>query len=166
PRSTLFPYTTRFRSPVPTPNAIGREAAGVVVAVGKKVKGFKKGDRVAYAGSAPGAYCEERNGPAEILVPVPKGISDREAAAMMLKGMTAEYLIRRTFKCKKGDIVLFHAAAGGVGLIFGQRAKGLGVKASGTVSSPEKAALAKKNGYAWVIDYSKEDVTAKVKQIT
>jgi NADPH2:quinone reductase len=99
-------------------------------------------------------------------VPVPKGISDREAAAMMLKGMTAEYLIRRTFKCKKGDIVLFHAAAGGVGLIFGQWAKALGVKAIGTVSSPEKAALAKKNGYTWVIDYTKEDVVAKVKKIT
>jgi NADPH2:quinone reductase len=159
-------YTRTGLYPVPTPNAIGREAAGVVVAVGKKVKGFKKGDRVAYAGSAPGAYCEERNLPADILVPVPKGISDREAAAMMLKGMTAEYLIRRTFKCKKGDIVLFHAAAGGVGLIFGQWAKALGVKAIGTVSSPEKAALAKKNGYTWVIDYTKEDVVAKVKEIT
>ena len=159
-------YTRSGLYPVPMPNAIGREGAGIVVAVGKKVKGLKKGDRVAYAGSAPGAYCEERNVPAEILVPVPKGISDREAAAMMLKGMTAEYLIRRTFKCKKGDIVLFHAAAGGVGLIFGQWAKALGVKAIGTVSSPEKAALAKKNGYAWVIDYSKEDVAAKVKQIT
>jgi len=159
-------YTRSGLYPVPTPNAIGREAAGVVVAVGKKVKGFKKGDRVAYAGSAPGAYCEERNVPAEILVPVPKGVSDREAAAMMLKGMTAEYLIRRTYKCKKGDIVLFHAAAGGVGLIFGQWAKALGVKAIGTVSSPEKAALAKKNGYTWVIDYSKEDVAAKVKEIT
>ncbi|TWT15049.1 quinone oxidoreductase [Reyranella sp. CPCC 100927] len=159
-------YTRSGLYPVPTPNAIGREAAGVVVAVGKKVKGFKKGDRVAYAGSAPGAYCEERNVPAEILVPVPKGVSDREAAAMMLKGMTAEYLIRRTYKCKKGDIVLFHAAAGGVGLIFGQWAKALGVKAIGTVSSPEKAALAKKNGYTWVIDYSKEDVAARVKEIT
>jgi len=159
-------YTRSGLYPVPTPNAIGREAAGVVVAVGKKVKGFKKGDRVAYAGSGPGAYCEERNVPAEILVPVPKGVSDREAAAMMLKGMTAEYLIRRTYKCKKGDIVLFHAAAGGVGLIFGQWAKALGVKAIGTVSSPEKAALAKKNGYTWVIDYSKEDVAARVKEIT
>ncbi|HKU94129.1 MAG TPA: quinone oxidoreductase [Vineibacter sp.] len=159
-------YTRSGLYPVPTPNAIGREAAGVVVAVGKKVKGFKKGDRVAYAGSAPGAYCEERNLPADILVQVPKGVSDREAAAMMLKGMTAEYLIRRTYKCKKGDIVLFHAAAGGVGLIFGQWAKALGVKAIGTVSSPEKAALAKKNGYTWVIDYSKEDVAARVKEIT
>jgi NADPH2:quinone reductase len=159
-------YTRSGLYPVPMPNAIGREAAGVVVAVGKKVKGFKKGDRVAYAGSAPGAYCEERNLPADVLVHVPKGISDREAAAMMLKGMTTEYLIRRTYKCRKGDIVLFHAAAGGVGLLFGQWAKAIGVKAIGTVSSPEKAALAKKNGYAWVIDYSKEDVVARVKEIT
>ncbi|TXL74892.1 quinone oxidoreductase [Vineibacter terrae] len=159
-------YTRSGLYPVPTPNAIGREGAGIVLAVGKRVKDFKKGDRVAYAGSAPGAYCEERNVPAEILVKVPKGISDRDAAAMMLKGMTAEYLIRRTYKCKKGDIVLFHAAAGGVGLIFGQWAKALGVKAIGTVSSPEKAALAKKNGYTWVIDYSKEDVAARVKEIT
>lgn len=159
-------YTRSGLYPVPMPNAIGREAAGVVIAVGKKVKDFEKGDRVAYAGSAPGAYCEERNLPAEILVPVPKGISDREAAAMMLKGMTTEYLIRRTYKCKEGDVVLFHAAAGGVGLLFGQWARALGVKAIGTVSSPEKAALARKNGYVWVIDYSKEDVVARVKEIT
>ena len=159
-------YTRTGLYPVPMPNAIGREGAGVVVAVGPKVKGLKKGDRVAYCGSAPGAYCEERVLPAEILVKVPAGIKDDEAAAMMLKGMTCEYLIRRTYKCKKGDIVLFHAAAGGVGLFFGQWAKALGVKAIGTVSSPEKAALAKKNGYAWTIDYSKEDVAARVKEIT
>ena len=159
-------YTRSGLYPVPTPNAIGREGAGVVTAVGKKVKGLKKGDRVAYCGSAPGAYCEERILPATILVPVPKGISDSDAAAMMLKGMTTEYLIRRTYKCKKGDIVLFHAAAGGVGLFFGQWAKALGVKAIGTVSSTEKAELAKKNGYTWVIDYSNEDVVANVKEIT
>jgi NADPH2:quinone reductase len=159
-------YTRSGLYPVPMPNAIGREAAGVVVAVGRKVKDFEKGDRVAYAGSAPGAYCEERNLPADILVHVPKGISDREAAAMMLKGMTTEYLIRRTYKCREDEIVLFHAAAGGVGLLFGQWARALGVRAIGTVSSPEKAALARKNGYEWVIDYSKEDVVARVKDIT
>ena len=161
---------TYFRTglyPAPgLPFTVGNESAGIITAVGKGVKGLKKGDRVAYAGSAPGAYCEERNVPAEILVKVPKGISDRDAAAMMLKGMTAEDLVRRTYKCKKGDVVLFHAAAGGVGMIFGQWAKALGVKAIGTVSSPEKAALAKKNGYTWVIDYSKEDVAARVKEIT
>lgn len=159
-------YTRSGLYKVPMPNSIGREAAGVIVEVGPKVKGLKKGDRVAYGTGAPGAYCEERTMDAAGLVKVPSGISDREAAAMMLKGMTAEYLIRRTFKCKKGDIVLFHAAAGGVGLLFGQWARALGVKAIGTVSSPEKAALAKKNGYKWTIDYSKEDVVAKVKEIT
>lgn len=159
-------YTRSGLYPVPMPNAIGREGAGVVVEVGPKVKGFKKGDRVAYCGSAPGAYAEERVLPAAILLKVPSGISDKQAAAMMLKGMTTEYLIRRTHKCKKGDIVLFHAAAGGVGLLFGQWAKAIGVKAIGTVSSPEKAAIAKKHGYAWVIDYSKEDVVARVKEIT
>ena len=159
-------YTRSGLYPVPMPNAIGREGAGVVLEIGPKVKGFKKGDRVAYCGSGPGAYAEERVLPAAILLKVPGGIDDKQAAAMMLKGMTAEYLIRRTYKCKKGDIVLFHAAAGGVGLLFGQWAKALGVKAIGTVSSPEKAAIAKKHGYHWVIDYSKEDVVARVKEIT
>ena len=104
----------------------------------------------------------------EQLVHVPKGVSDDQAAAIMLKGMTTEYLIDHCAKpwLKKGDIVLFHAAAGGVGLLFGQWAKARGYKAIGTVSSPEKAALAKKNGYKWVIDYSREDVVAKVKEIT
>ena len=104
----------------------------------------------------------------EQLVHVPKGVSDDQAAAIMLKGMTTEYLVDRTAKpwLKKGDIVLFHAAAGGVGLLFGQWAKARGYKVIGTVSSPEKAALAKKNGYKWVIDYTKEDVVAKVKEIT
>ena len=152
--------------PVPMPSSIGAEAAGVVVEVGPKVKGFRKGDKVAYGSGPPGAYCEERVVGIDTLVKIPSGISDREAAAMMLKGMTTEYLIRRTYKCKKGDIVLFHAAAGGVGLLFGQWAKAIGVKAIGTVSSPEKAAIALKNGYKWVIDYTKEDVVARVKEIT
>jgi NADPH2:quinone reductase len=159
-------YTRSGLYPVPMPNSIGREAAGVIVEVGPKVKGFRKGDKVAYGSGVPGAYCEERVMSADTLVKVPSGISDREAAAMMLKGMTTEYLIRRTYKCQKGDIVLFHAAAGGVGLLFGQWAKALGVKAIGTVSSPEKAAHALKNGYKWVIDYSKENVAAKVREIT
>jgi NADPH2:quinone reductase len=115
-----------------------------------------------------GAYCEERLMGVEQLVHVPKGVSDEQAAAIMLKGMTTEYLVDHCAKpwLKKGDIVLFHAAAGGVGLLFGQWAKARGYKAIGTVSSPEKAALAKKNGYKWVIDYTKEDVVAKVKEIT
>jgi NADPH2:quinone reductase len=163
-------YTRTGMYPTPLPNHIGREAAGVVVALGKGVKGFKKGDRVCYGSGAPalnsGAYSEERVMSTAQLLKIPNGISDEQAASMMLKGMTTEYLIRRTYKCKKGDIVLFHAAAGGVGLLFGQWAKAIGVKAIGTTSSPEKMALAKKHGYAHVIDYTKEDVVARVKAIT
>jgi len=160
-------YTRSGLYQTPLPNAVGREAAGVIVEVGPKVKGFKKGDRVAYCGVL-GAYCQERVIGIEQLVQVPKGVSDEAAAALMLKGMTTEYLIDRTAKAwlKKGDIVLFHAAAGGVGLFFGQWAKARGYQAIGTTSSPEKAALAKKNGYKWVIDYSKENVVDEVKKIT
>ena len=160
-------YTRSGLYPTPMPNAVGREAAGVIIEVGPKVKGFKKGDRVAYCGVL-GAYCQERLMGVEQLVHVPKGVSDEQAAAIMLKGMTTEYLVDHCAKpwLKKGDIVLFHAAAGGVGLLFGQWAKARGYKVIGTVSSPEKAALAKKNGYKWVIDYTKEDVVAKVKEIT
>ena len=160
-------YTRSGLYQTPMPNAVGREAAGVIVEVGPKVKGFKKGDRVAYCGVL-GAYCQERLMGVEQLVQVPKGVSDEQAAAIMLKGMTTEYLVDHCAKpwLKKGDIVLFHAAAGGVGLLFGQWAKARGYKVIGTVSSPEKAALAKKNGYKWVIDYTKEDVVAKVKKIT
>jgi NADPH2:quinone reductase len=151
----------------PLPNAVGREAAGVVLEVGPKVKGFKKGDRVAYCGVL-GAYCQERLMAVDQLVHVPKGVSDEQAAAIMLKGMTTEYLVDRTAKAwlKKGDIILFHAAAGGVGLLFGQWAKARGYKVIGTTSSPEKAALAKKNGYKWVIDYTKQDIVAEVNKIT
>ena len=160
-------YTRSGLYQTPMPNAVGREAAGVIVEVGPKVKGFKKGDRVAYCGVL-GAYCQERVMGVEQLVHVPKGVSDEQAAAIMLKGMTTEYLLDHCAKpwLKKGDIVLFHAAAGGVGLLFGQWAKARGYKVIGTVSSPEKAALAKKNGYKWVIDYTKEDVVDEVKEIT
>lgn len=160
-------YTRSGLYPTPLPNAIGREGAGVITAVGPRAKGFKKGDRVAYCGVL-GAYCEERVMGVEQLVHVPKGVSDEQAAAIMLKGMTTEYLVDHCAKpwLKKGDIVLFHAAAGGVGLLFGQWAKARGYRAIGTVSSPEKVALAKKHGYKWVIDYTKEDVVEKVKAIT
>lgn len=160
-------YTRSGLYQTPMPNAVGREAAGVIVEVGPKVKGFKKGDRVAYCGVL-GAYCQERVMGVEQLVHVPKGVSDEEAAAIMLKGMTTEYLVDRTGDdwLRKGDIVLFHAAAGGVGLLFGQWAKARGYKVIGTVSSPEKAALARKNGYKWVIDYTKENVVERVKEIT
>ncbi|UYN94750.1 MAG: quinone oxidoreductase [Enhydrobacter sp.] len=160
-------YTRSGLYQTPLPNAVGREAAGVIVEVGPKVRGFKKGDRVAYCGVL-GAYCQERLMGVDQLVHVPKGVSDEQAAAIMLKGMTTEYLVDHTPKAwlKKGDIILFHAAAGGVGLLFGQWAKARGYKVIGTTSSPEKAALARKNGYKWVIDYTKEDIVAEVKKIT
>ncbi len=160
-------YTRSGLYQTPLPNAVGREAAGVVVEVGPRTRGFKKGDRVAYCGVL-GAYCQERLMGTDQLVHVPKGVSDEEAAAIMLKGMTTEYLVDRTPRgwLKKGDIILFHAAAGGVGLLFGQWAKARGYKVIGTTSSAEKAALAKKNGYRWVIDYTKDDVVAEVKKIT
>ena len=152
--------------PLPLPSGIGSEGAGVVTAVGQGVKEFKKGDRVAYASPPVGAYSEERLMPADRVVKIPAGISDRTAAAMMLKGMTAQYLIRRTYKVKKGETVLFHAAAGGVGLIACQWLKALGVKVIGTVGSKEKAALAKKHGCTWPIVYTEEDFLEAVKKIT
>ena len=160
-------YTRSGLYQTPLPNAVGREGAGVIVEVGPKVRGFKKGDRVAYCGVL-GAYCEERLMGTDQLVHVPKGVSDEQAAAIMLKGMTTEYLVDHTPKgwLKKGDTILFHAAAGGVGLLFGQWAKARGYKVIGTTSSAEKAALAKKNGYKWVIDYTKDDIVAEVKKIT
>jgi len=160
-------YTRSGLYPTPLPNAVGREGAGVILEVGQKVRGFRKGDRVAYCGVL-GAYCQERVMGVEQLVKIPKGVSDEQAAAIMLKGMTVEYLIERCAKpwLKRGDTILFHAAAGGVGLLFGQWAKALGYKVIGTTSSPEKAALAAKNGYKWVIDYTKQNIAAEVKAIT
>jgi NADPH2:quinone reductase len=160
-------YTRSGLYPTPLPNAVGREGAGVILEVGPKVKGFRKGDRVAYSGVL-GAYCQERVMGVEQLVKIPKGVSDEQAAAIMLKGMTVEYLLERCAKpwLKRGDTILFHAAAGGVGLLFGQWARALGYKVIGTTSSSEKAALAAKNGYKWVIDYTKQNVAAEVKAIT
>jgi len=152
--------------PLPMPSGIGLEAAGVVEAVGRGVKHVKPGDRVAYAGGPPGAYAEARLMPADKLVKIPSGISDEQAAAMMLKGMTVEYLIRRTFPVKKGMTVLFHAAAGGVGLIAGQWLKALGVTAIGTAGSPAKMRLAKAHGYAHVINYAKQDFVKQVMRLT
>lgn len=150
----------------PTPFTPGLEGAGVVEAVGEGVGDLRPGQRVAYASPPLGAYADVRVMPAEKLVPLPDGIGTDTAAAMMLKGMTAQYLLRQTYRVKAGETVLFHAAAGGVGLIFGQWAKHLGVAAIGTVGSPEKAELAKAHGYAHVIDYKKEDFVARVKEIT
>ncbi len=150
---------------MPLPFIPGSEAAGVVEAVGPDVKELKVGDRVAYAGAI-GAYADERLAPAEKLVKLPDGISDQQGAAMMLQGMTVQYLLRRTYPVKKGDIILAHAAAGGVGLIMCQWAKHLGATVIGTVSTEEKAALAKAHGCDYPIIYTKEDFVAKVKEIT
>ncbi|HWB47845.1 MAG TPA: quinone oxidoreductase [Stellaceae bacterium] len=151
---------------VPLPSGLGGEACGVVEEVGQGVADLKPGDRVAYAGGPLGAYSEERVFPADRLVPVPDGISDQEAAAMMLKGMTAWYLIRRTHVVKPGETILIHAAAGGVGLIACQWAKHLGATVIGTVGSEDKAELVKKHGCDHPILYRSEDFVARVNAIT
>jgi NADPH2:quinone reductase len=151
--------------PMPLPFTLGSEGAGVIEAVGPKVKEFKAGDRVAYSGPL-GAYAEVLMRPADRLVKIPAGVDDRQAAAMMLKGLTAQYLIRRTYRVKKGDTILMHAAAGGVGQILCQWAKALGATVIGTVGSDEKVALAKKAGCKHVIVTSREKVSARVKEIT
>jgi len=160
---------TYFRSgayPVPSlPFTPGNEGAGEVVDIGKGVKNFKLGDRVAYAATL-GAYAGERLIAADRLVKLPKSISFETAAAMMLKGLTAQYLLRRTFRVKAGDTILVHAAAGGVGLILCQWAKALGATVIGTVGSPEKAKLAKTAGAKHTILYREEDFAARVKEIT
>ncbi|MGE5522942.1 MAG: quinone oxidoreductase family protein [Rhodospirillaceae bacterium] len=151
--------------PVPMPAILGSEGAGVVEAVGPRVKNFKVGDRVAYAQPI-GAYAEVLLRPVDRLVKIPSGIDDRMAAAMMLKGMTAWYLCRRTYRPKVGETVLVHAAAGGVGQILCQWLKHLGATVIGTVGSEQKAALAKKAGCKHVIVTSKESFVDRVKQIT
>jgi NADPH2:quinone reductase len=154
-----------YAAPAGLPLIPGGEAAGVVVETGEGVDWLRKGDRIAYT-TPLGAYCEERVLPADRLVKIPDGISDEQAAAMMLKGMTAEYLLRRTYKVKPGDTILCHAAAGGVGLILGQWAKHLGATVIGTASSSEKIALARAHGFDHVINYREQDFVAEVKEIT
>jgi NADPH:quinone reductase len=152
--------------PVALPTVIGREGAGVIEALGSAVTEFKIGDRVAYASSPIGSYSEARLMVAERLVKVPDNITDQQAACMMLKGMTAQYLLRRTFRVKAGDTILAHAAAGGVGLILCQWAKHLGATVIGTVGSAEKAVLAKAAGCDHVINYNTEDFVKRVAEIT
>lgn len=151
---------------MPLPAGLGREAAGVVTAIGRKVKGFKKGDRVAYVHTQPGSYCELRNLPAARVVKLPKAISDEQAAAMMLKGLTAQYLLRRTYRVKKGDWIVVTAAVGGVGSILCQWAKALGAKVIGVVGSDTKVALARREGCKHVLVMGKDDLVARVKEIT
>lgn len=160
---------TYYRSglyPAPSmPHTLGGEGAGVVEAVGPGVSDLKVGQRVAYA-TALGAYATERLAPADKLVPVPDGVDDATAAAIMLKGMTAHYLLKTTYPVKAGDTILFHAAAGGVGLIATQWAKALGATVIGTVGSKDKADLARAHGADHVIFYHEEDVAERVLQIT
>ncbi len=152
--------------PLPLPSGIGLEGAGVVEAVGAGVTEVKVGDRVAYAGGPVGAYAEVRNIPAHRLLKLPDAIAFDTAAAMMLQGLTAAYLLRRTYHVQPGDAVLIHAAAGGVGLIACQWAKALGATVIGTVGSPAKAELAKAHGCDHVINYSTENFTQRVREIT
>lgn len=152
--------------PQPLPSGLGQEGAGTIEAVGAGVADFKVGDRVAYAGRPNGAYAEARVMPADILVKLPDSISFDTAAAMMLQGMTVQYLLRQTYPLKGGETILLHAAAGGIGLIASQWAKALGVTVIGTVSTDEKAALAKAAGCTHVINYKTENFVERVKEIT
>ncbi len=158
-RSGLYPLGDLPATP-------GMEGAGIVVATGDDIDDLSPGDRVAYAGLPPGAYAEERLIPAHRLVKLPDAISDQQAAGMMLQGMTVQYLLRSTFHVKPGDTILFHAAAGGVGLIACQWAKALGATVIGTVGSPEKAELARAHGCDFPLLYREEDWVARVLEIT
>lgn len=152
--------------PVPLPSGLGLEGAAVIEAVGPGVDDLKPGDRVAYATGPIGAYAEKRIVPAGILVPLPGSVGDAEAASSLLRGLTARYLLRQTFPVKHGDVILSHAAAGGVGLILGQWAKSLGATVIGTVGSREKAELAAANGYDHVVVVGEESFVDAVKRIT
>src|ERR1700755_1597277 len=152
--------------PAQLPSGLGGEGAGVVEEVGAGVTDLKPGDRVAYGNGPLGAYAEARLIPADRLIKLPDGIDDKTAAAMMLKGLTVQYLIRQTYRIKSGETILLHAAAGGVGLILGQWAKHLGVTVIGTVGSDEKAKLAQAHGCAHTIVYTREDFAKRVDEIT
>ena len=151
--------------PMQVPQTAGNEGAGVVEAVGQGVSDLKPGDRVAYTG-LPGSYCDVRVVPADRMVKLPEGISEEQAASMMLKGLTVHYLIHTTYPVKRGETVLWHAAAGGVGLIACQWLKQLGVTVIGTAGSDEKCALAKAHGAEHVINYSRENFVERVQAIT
>ena len=152
--------------PVPLPSGIGLEGAGVITEIGSSVNELSVGDNVAYAGGSPSAYAEERLLPAQIAVKIPDGISHKIAACIMTKGLTTHYLLCKTYKLNSNDVVLFHAAAGGVGQVFSQWARGIGCKLIGTVGSDEKIDIAKKNGCTHVINYTKQDFVKEIKDIT
>jgi NADPH:quinone reductase len=151
---------------LPLPSGIGLEAAGEVAALGGGVTEFKLGARVGYCTGPLGAYADENNVPAEKLVPIPDGVTDEEASASMLKGFTAQYLLKRTYKVAKGDIILIHSAAGGVGLLAGQWAKALGATVIGTVGSDEKIELAREGGYDHVFNLRTDDWVKRVRDLT
>lgn len=159
-------YFRTGRYPLALPNGLGSDAVGVVEAVGEGVADLKPGDRVGYLLGPQGAYSDVRVMPAEVLIPLPDGVSDSTAATLMMKGMTAQYLFRQVFPLKGGETILYHAAAGGVGLIACQWAKALGVTMIGTVSTDEKAEMAKAHGCAHVIVTSREDIARRVREIT
>lgn len=159
-------YQRRGVYALPLPSGLGLEGAGVVEAVGPGVTDVGPGDRVAYCGGPPGAYSEERIVPADRLVKLPAGIAEASAASAMLKGLTALVLLRETYPLKGGETILFHAAAGGVGLIACQLARALGITMIGTVGSDEKAAIAKAHGCAHTIVYTRENFVERVKELT
>jgi NADPH:quinone reductase len=152
--------------PVSLPSGLGHEAAGVITALGRGVRGLRIGERVAYVYPTLGAYSELRNVPAERVVKVPRGISDEQAAALMLKGLTAHFLIRRTYRVARGDTILVHAAAGGVGLILCQWAHALGAKVIGVVGSEAKAEIARRHGCRHVLISGRDELVASVKALT
>jgi NADPH2:quinone reductase len=152
--------------PLPLPSLLGQEGAGVVESVGSGVSGLRVGDRVAYATGPIGAYCEVRNYPADKLVKLPSGISDEIAATIMLKGMTAEYLLHRTAHVQSGDVILLHAAAGGTGVLVAQWAAEMGVTVIGVVSSEEKAEIARQHGCQHVLISGEDNLAAQVLEIT
>ena len=159
-------YFRTGRYPLPLPNGLGSDAVGVVEAVGAGVTDIKVGDRVGYLLGPQGAYADVRVMPADVLIPLPEGISDRTAATLIMKGMTVQYLFRQVFPLKGGETILYHAAAGGVGLIACQWARAIGVTMIGTVSTDEKAEIARANGCAHTIVTSREDIAKRVREIT
>ncbi|MDM0033745.1 quinone oxidoreductase [Variovorax sp. J22P271] len=159
-------YFRTGRYPLPLPNGLGSDAVGVVEAVGPGVTDIRVGDRVGYLVGPQGAYSQVRVMPAEVLIPLPDGVSDRTASTLMMKGMTAQYLFRQVFPLKGGETILYHAAAGGVGLIACQWARAMGVTMIGTVSTDEKAAIARANGCTHTIVTSRENIAQRVRELT
>jgi len=159
-------YFRTGRYPLALPNGIGSDAVGVVEAVGPGVTDIKAGDRVGYLLGPQGAYADVRVMPADVLIPLPDGVSDRTASTLMMKGMTAQYLFRQVYPLKGGETILYHAAAGGVGTVASQWARAIGVHMIGTVSTDEKAEIAKANGCEHVIVTSREDIAKRVREIT